>query len=310
MKNRKSKNVSLVLASGGAKGYAHIGAIETLLSRGYNIKSVTGCSMGSLVGGMFAAGKLEETREMMLSVDFAKYFELLDFNLFNWDGVLKGDRIIALLRSIATESKIESLPIAFRAVATDITHGREAVFDRGDMFDAIRASISMPGVFKPMRIDDIEYIDGGVMNPLPLSHAIRSENDILVAIDINGHADSYGTGHTVSDSLLGNIATLRTHVPPRWASMLDNVMDKAKDISREMEENATHKKSHITKILTRYTNLSIVALTDMALRITPPDIHVAIPHNLFSTFDFANASKIIDEGRKRMEAALDAYERE
>lgn len=314
MPKKRSKNVALVLASGGAKGYAHIGAIETLISRGYNIKSVTGCSMGSLVGGMYAAGKLKETREIMLSVDFAKYFALLDFNILNWDGLLKGDKVVEQLRAIAPGSRIENLAIPFRAIATDITHDRETVFESGDLIDAIRASISMPGVFKPMRIGGTEYIDGGVMDPLPLSHAIRSEDDLLVAVDVNAHTapQCARPASLISkmEMLSGSVDSLRDTIPPLGRSILDAVMSKAKGIAEKADKNASHAKSTITKILSEYTQLSIVSLTDMALRITPPDIHVAIPHNQFSTFDFANAANIIEEGSRRMEAALNTYERE
>lgn len=318
MPNSKSKDVSLVLASGGAKGYAHIGAIEALQDRGYNIKSVVGCSMGSLVGGMFAAGKLQETKELMLKVDFKEYFRLLDLN-FSWDGALKGDRVINMLREIAPNSQIENLPIPFRAVATDITHGRETLFESGDLFDAIRASISIPGVFRPMRIGDSEFIDGGVMDPIPLQYARRTEGDILVAIDINAHPDPAYDRHTSLatkvETILDNVSERKDTIPPitnnpRINDLLNRALDKAKEMTAEAEESAVKAKSAITRVLAQYTNLSLVALTDMALRITPPDVHVAIPINRFSTFDFANAAEIIDDGRQRMDAALDAYEKE
>lgn len=316
--NGKSKDVALVLASGGAKGYAHIGAIEALQARGYNIKSVTGCSMGSLVGGMFAAGKLQETKELMLSVDFYKYFRLLDLG-FSKDGLLKGDKVMNLLREIAPGSQIETLPTPFRAVSTDITHGREVLFDHGDLFDAIRASISIPGVFKPMRIDGAEFIDGGVMDPIPLQFAPRAEGDILVAVDINAHPDPAYDNHSTSlaqraDTLLDTLEQKSDTIPQiannPWArDMLTKVRGKAKEMASEAAVSANKAKSAVTHVLAQYTNLSLVALTDMALRITPPDIHVAIPINRFSTFDFANAAEIIEDGRQRMNAALDDYEK-
>ncbi|MCQ7926318.1 patatin-like phospholipase family protein, partial [Salmonella enterica] len=227
MPHPKSKNVALVLASGGAKGYAHIGAIEALQDRGYNIKSVTGCSMGSLVGGMYAAGKLNEARDLMLSVDFKKYFSLLDLNFSLLDlnicrtGLLKGEKIIELLREMAPDSQIGSLTTPFRAVATDITHARETLFTSGDLFDAIRASISIPGVFRPMRIGDSEFIDGGVMDPLPLSHAPRTHGDILVAVDINAHPDP---------------AYNKTSIPQKLTALFDTVSTKM-DTVPQLQDN-------------------------------------------------------------------------
>ena len=148
MKKNKQK-IALVLGSGGARGLAHIGVIEELLSRGYEITSVAGTSMGALVGGIFAAGKLSEFKEWVLDIDKLRLFQLLDFS-FRLDGMVKGQRIISTLKEFVPDRPIESLDIPFSAIATDMLAEKEVVFDSGNLFEAIRASISLPAFFRPV----------------------------------------------------------------------------------------------------------------------------------------------------------------
>ena len=148
------KNVALVLSSGGARGLAHIGAIEELEANGYKISSIAGCSMGALIGGVYAAGKLEKFREWMKTVDRKKMLELTDFSL--------------------------SLNHLVKA-------GKEVVFNKGSLFEAIRASISLPSFYEPVQRDGMILIDGGVINPIPLNRVKRNAGDILVGVDVSGH---------------------------------------------------------------------------------------------------------------------------
>ena len=174
-----------MLASGGSRGLAHIGAIEVLEERGFEITSVSGASMGALVGGVYAAGGLDAFKEWMKTVDRMKVFNLMDFTIGN-GGFVKGERVIDELKSIIPDRRIEELPVHFAAVATDILHRREVVFDSGSLYDAIRSSISLPSVFTPNRIGDMLLIDGGVVNPVPVNRVPRTPGDILVAVDLNG----------------------------------------------------------------------------------------------------------------------------
>ena len=153
------KDVALALSSGGARGLAHIGAIEELEAQGYHISSVSGCSMGALIGGVYAAGKLKEFREWMKTIDRKKMLELTDFS-FSLSHIVKGTRII---------------------------EGREVVFSSGSLFEAIRASISLPTFYEPVQKDGMILIDGGVVNPIPLNRVKRKAGDILVGVDVSGH---------------------------------------------------------------------------------------------------------------------------
>lgn len=164
----KTKDVALVLSSGGARGLAHIGAIEELESHGYHISSIAGCSMGALIGGVYAAGKLKEFREWMKTIDRKKMIELTDFS-FSINHLAKGTRIIGTIMEFVPDMAIEDLPVPYCAVATDLKVGREVVFNKGSLFEAIRASISMPSFYEPVQRDGMVLIDGGILNPIPLN---------------------------------------------------------------------------------------------------------------------------------------------
>ena len=155
------KDIALALSSGGARGLAHIGVIEELEAQGYHITSMAGCSMGALIGGVYAAGKLEEFRDWMKTIDKKKMLELTDFSL-SLNHLVKGTRIIKAIMEFVPDVRIEDLPIPYCAVATDWISGREVVIDKGSLFEAIRASISLPTFYEPVRRDGMILIDGGV----------------------------------------------------------------------------------------------------------------------------------------------------
>jgi NTE family protein len=180
------RKVALTLSSGGARGLAHIGAIEELESQGYQVTSIAGCSMGALIGGVYAAGKLKEFRDWMKTIDRKKMLELTDFS-FSLDHLVKGTRIIEAIMEFVPDVAIEDMPIPYCCVATDWKAGREVVFDSGSLFEAIRASISLPTFYEPVQKDGMILIDGGVVNPIPLNRVKRQNDDILMGVDVSGH---------------------------------------------------------------------------------------------------------------------------
>lgn len=173
-----------MLAGGGARGIAHIGAIEELYAAGYEVSAVAGTSMGALVGGMFASGHLAVFKEWICSLDARKVFELVDL-AWSAEGLVKGDRVMGALRELVPDRPIERLPIPFAAVATDVVSGDEVVLDGGSLYDAIRASISIPSVFRPVRRDGRILVDGAAVNPMPLDRVLRTPGDSLVAVDVS-----------------------------------------------------------------------------------------------------------------------------
>lgn len=176
---------------GGARGMAHIGVIEELLAQGYEISSLAGSSMGAMVGAMYATGRLEQCKQWLCSWNKRKMWQLADISLGS-DGVVKGDRFIRELKRMLPEVNIEDLPLPYVAMATDIVSEQEVKFDHGNLFDAIRATISIPMLFKPFRRSEQCLVDGGILNPLPLSHVVRTEGDKLVAVDVNAPAGKKG----------------------------------------------------------------------------------------------------------------------
>lgn len=182
-----SKNrgeVALVLSSGSSRGLAHIGAIRALEEYGYHIHSISGCSMGALIGGMYAAGRLDEMVDWLHTEGLRGLIRLIDATPKR-NAILKGNLILQFLYEHIPTIKIEELMIPTSIVATDIVSAREVVFTKGDLVTAIRASISLPAVFEPVRIGDKVLVDGGLTNPLPINRVSRKEGDILVAVNVS-----------------------------------------------------------------------------------------------------------------------------
>lgn len=281
------KNVALVLSSGGARGLAHIGAIEQLQRRGYTIRSVVGSSMGALVGGMFATGKMNEFKEWVAKADFRTILSLVDLSL-SVNHIVKGEKIIDAMKEIVPDVNIEDLPIPFRAVATDWRNGREVVFDKGSLYDAIRASISIPLFFKPVEKDDMVLVDGGVINPLPLSRAIRKKNDILVAVNVSGEywGDAVGRSHLEGIKRNASRSLARR--------IVDAVLPSVNDIN-------------FVSLMSRMSSIMIQQNALMAIRLYKPDILITMPMNRFSSFDYDKMDKIVAIGNSKMDKALSDF---
>lgn len=282
-----SRNVALVLSSGGARGYAHIGAIEALQQRGYTVTGVAGTSMGALVGGIFCAGHLPELKQWMLSLGRRERLNLYDISL-RTTHLLKGEKIINALLKISPDCAIQDLSVPFRGIATDLIHSREIVFDRGSLYAAIRASIAIPTYYSPLRTRTMLLVDGGIVNPLPLNRVPRRDGDILVAVNVSAPNDD-----TLRRQRLRAQAQYRDALPG-W-------------LRRIMPEPDTFSTNYVT-LIQDTINTQIQRHTALALKLTPPDLLVSIPMNRFSGSDYDHAPKIIREGYLRMNEAIDRFE--
>lgn len=297
-------NVALVLASGGSRGLAHIGAIEVLEEHGYTITSISGTSMGALVGGIYAAGGLDAYKEWMKSVDKMKVFSLMDFTL-STDGLMKGKKIIEELKTIVPDKNIEDLPIPFSAVATDIRHRKEVVFTSGSLYEAIRASISIPSVFRPHCIGDMVLIDGGVVNPIPLDRVVRTPGDILAAVDLNApYAEKPKNKKTAVEA-------------EEEKSFFHKYILRAKDDGEpgffekflrrneeDGEKNEDEGSLNYLSILNESSGLMVEKNSERSISLYHPDILVCIPKNAFSTMEFDKYEEIVAMGRDLTEKAL------
>jgi len=302
------KSVALVLGSGGARGLAHIGAIEALEERGYQITSVSGCSMGSIIAGMFCAGKLEEAKQWFLSIDKQRILQLTDFSITG-NSLVKGKKIIKALQEIVPECKIESLPIPLTLVASDLLTTDEVVFRTGSLFEAIRASISIPLFFQPVQWQGRLLVDGGILNPLPLKQIQRTEGDILVAMNISGKDGL--TIHQQSSDLLKLAQTMQQkrmpNMPKAIRQLGESVTNRLTAIERAKRLSLQGTVNYVT-MLDRMSDMQIQQSTLLALQLTPPDVLATMPQYAFNTFDFDKAETIIAEGYRLMNDALDSYE--
>ncbi|MBE6248588.1 MAG: phospholipase [Prevotella sp.] len=279
------KNVALVLSSGGARGLAHIGAIEELERRGYSIRSIAGCSMGALVGGMYAAGRLAEFKEWMQTVDRRKMLSLIDLSL-SIDHLVKGERVIDALKEVVPDVNIEDLPIEYQAVATDWENGQEVVFRKGSLYEAIRASISIPLFFNPVKRNGMILVDGGVLNPLPLKQGNEMAGELLVAVNVSG---SYWGGEPKIKQLLEARRKRSRSLP---MSILASLLPEGLDIN------------YFT-ITQRMCCLMIQQNAALNVKLYKPDVLVDIPMNRFGSFEFDRVDKISALGRTKMRKALD-----
>ena len=285
-----AKDVALVLSSGGARGLAHIGAIEELEAQGYRITSIAGCSMGALIGGVYAAGKLEEFREWMKTVDRKKMLELTDFS-FSLNHLVKGTRIIEAIMEFVPDIPIEDLPIPYCAVATDWKSGHEVVFREGSLFEAIRASISLPSFYEPVKRNGMILIDGGVTNPIPMNRVVRHEGDILVGIDVSGHdyEAQWRRHHELAEKR------------KRSTSLSQQILNRL--IPDNLDFNYYTMLSRVSSLMIRQNSILMAQLMK-------PDILVDIQMARYGGFDYDKSERLIAIGRQKTLQAINKLKQE
>ncbi len=283
------QTVSLVLSGGGARGVAHIGVIEELERQGFEIKSIAGTSMGSLVGGIYASGNLKVYRDWMCKLDKKAVFKLMDFTL-GTNGIVKGNKVIKELEKIVPDVNIENLPISYTAVATDIKNKKEIVFEKGSLYEAIRASISIPTFFTPFKLGEMILIDGGILNPIPINRVKRSKNDLLIAVDVNApispeeQIEIKKTVEKKEDEL-----TIFSFL------LKKKIFFFPKSIGEDL---------NYYSLLTESANLMIQQISAMTIAMYHPDIIIRIPINSYGPFHFYKSDEIIRSGELATQKAL------
>ena len=283
------KKIALVLSGGGARGLAHIGAIETLESHGYEITSIAGCSMGALIGGMYAAGKLPEVKDWVLALDRRKVLSLVDFSL-SLTHLVKGDRVMEALKEIVPDVNIEDLPIPYTAVAPDWNSGKEVIFDHGSLYDAIRASISIPLFLNPVRREDMLLVDGGLVNSLPLNRVVRHSGDLLFGINVSTH-DYQG------ELLMQQFVERKLLSKSMPAAVMNRIMKHFEGINI----------NYVT-LLMRTIAIMLEQNTRQQILISRPDLVVQVPMKRYGVFDFDKAAAILQIGKHKTSRALRRFE--
>jgi NTE family protein len=288
----KKKDVALVLSSGGAKGFAHVGVIRVLERYGFKIHSVAGASMGSLIGGLYATGELDRFIKFAIDMDIKEMLKYFDINI-GPGGMIKGEKIIEQLKELIPDRNIEDLKIPYCAIGTDIERGEEKVFTGGKLYDAIRSSIAIPTVFTPHVVDGHHYVDGGVLNPLPINRVHRKKRDIVVAVNVNA-IDS------PKDMPLPEEKKKHEHKMPEAIS---NFLEKAEKL---IPGNRSDRIGFFN-LTNKSLNLMIDKISDLTIEKDPPDILINIPTNAYGSFDFYKANEIIEFGEKAAEKEIKKY---
>ena len=280
-----SKNVALVLSSGSSRGLAHIGGIEALEERGYSITSIAGCSMGAIVAGMYAAGKLSDLKAWFLDMTRKHMFELMDFT-FNKNYLVKGEKLMGAIGEMIPDYQMENLNIPLSLVATDMKKGEEIVFRTGNLNRAIRASFALPVLLQPVKDGEKLLMDGGMCNPLPLNRVQRTEGDILACVNVSG----------------AYIVKPEEEKTPSW---LETFLEKY--AGRVLKP--TEKQMGTLSILDRCSDVMIQQNSELMKQLCPPDICVDIAMNQFGSFEYDHAEEIIRFGYDKMMAQIDEYEK-
>ena len=292
----QSPEVVLALCAGGARGLAQIGVIEVLQERGLQIKAIAGTSCGALVGGACAAGMLEVLTHWMLTTSRAQMLRLLDPG-FGRPAMFTGNRLVKTLREVIGSPRIEDLPIDFTAVAVDILHQREVWLRRGDLWDALRASFAIPGIFTPMVIGDLELVDGGLLAPLPITATRLTGPHRVVAVDI--HSRPQAQADDPVRELEAEDGKSAPGLIGRWVE---------RHFGGDDEEEDAVPAHHfgMMAVMSRALDTMQERIARVQLALEPPELLIRIPRDACQFYEFWRAAELIEIGRREAEKALDA----
>ncbi|MGL1863946.1 MAG: patatin-like phospholipase family protein [Pseudodesulfovibrio sp.] len=280
----QKKTVSLVLGSGGARGLAHIGIIRWLEENGYSIESIAGCSAGALVGGIYASGKLDEFEEWVRAITKGNMIALLDLSL-GMDGLFKGNKIIETLKELVGDRRIEDLPISFTAVAANISKEKEVWFQDGPVFDAIRASISLPLFFTPFPYKGANLIDGGILNPVPIAPTFSDHTDFTIAVNLCGSPEE------------GIEAIFKEASKEQESPLAGAISDFVGKVKSSIPQAKAGLKAY--EVIGQSFDTMQGAIARQQIAAYPPDYVMEIPKNLCRTLEFDKAEPLIRYGYEK-----------
>jgi len=279
------QNVALVLSSGGSRGLTHIGVINELVKQGFQITSVSGSSIGSVIGGLYAMGKLHEYTEWVSTFNKMDIWGFMDFTLTT-NGLLKGERVFDKMKTFIPDMNIEDMPIPFAAVATDILHEKEVVFTKGSFYEAARASIAIPAVFTPVKYTDTILVDGGVLNPIPIEHVLRKNGDILIVVNLYGEK--------------------KVDIP-KEKNTYNGYLNRLMNALLTLISTGDKSSKGYYSLLSSTTSAMIHKIAKMSIEKHKPDIIINIPYDAANTFDFYRAKELIELGESAAKEAIINY---
>ena len=282
----KKKTISLVLGSGGARGYTHIGVIEELLKHGYDIRSVSGSSMGALIGGLYACGKLDAYKEWVLGLDLIDVAKLVDFS-FTGTGIIQGEKVLGVIEEMVGDVLIEELPISFTAVATDLLRQKEVWLQKGKLIDAIRASIAIPTIFTPKKLGERYLIDGGVLNPLPIAPTIADDTQLTIAVNLSANISK----------------KYQIDIPQKEQEKASGMQEVFLQMAKKAEELFAREKTDrfdemdMFDIMGRTIDIMQNAIMESKMAGYGPDMIIGVPNNACGFYEFNKAYELIELGR-------------
>ncbi|MBI9064045.1 MAG: patatin-like phospholipase family protein [Marinilabiliaceae bacterium] len=287
------ETVSLVLGSGGARGLAHIGVIKWLEENNYQIKSIAGCSIGSLIGGVYAAGKLNELEQWMCSITKLDIATLLDVSWGN-GGIFKGDKIINTLIDLLEDIQIEDLGIPYTAVAADIVTEKEVWINAGSLFNAIRASTSLPLFFTPVKSNDAILIDGGVLNPVPIAPTFNDDTDLTIAVNLGG-------------VLVQKTTRLNKRMSQQEEKLsFQHSVKKFIQTFQKSEKDGKSQNLGMYDVADKAFDAMQSTIARQKIAAYPPDVVIEIARNACGTLEFNRASEMIELGYQKAQATFKA----
>jgi len=251
--------------------------------------------MGALVGGMYATGELNVYKEWMCSLDKMDVFNLIDIT-FSRNGIMKGDKILRQMQKMIPDRNIEDLPVTYVAVAADISNDKEIVFNSGSLYEAIRASISIPTVFTPLIKEGFYIVDGGVLNPIPINRVKRTAGDILVVVDVNSRIPD--ETHMKLENNNGE--------EKKYSKYINSFISK---LNYFIPQNDTDKIGYFN-LLNKTTGLMLHKISLMTLEKYKPDILIEVSKDSYGTYDFYKSEEIIESGRVATLRALNNFKTE
>ena len=286
-----AKTVSLVLGSGGARGHAHIGVIRALEERDLEIRNIAGTSMGAIIGGVYATGKLETYTQWAYSLTRSDIVRLLDLS-FSRKALFKGERIFRVLQELIGNRDIEQLDRGFTAVATDIDAQREVWLNRGALFRAVRASAAVPGVFDPVEIDGRTLVDGGIVNPVPIAPTLNDRTDLTIAVNLNSMSEGYEPPKGAVDD---GGDDRENSFGERVAAFVADLVDTDDDDTPVPDA---------AELLTQSIDVMQGAIARLKLAAYAPDEVIEIPRDACSFFEFDRAREMAELGYERTARVL------